>query len=245
MNCLNDRKIFAIIPARGGSKGLPGKNIRTLAGKPLIAWTIEHAKSSKYIDKVVVSTDDPEIAKIAKKYGAEVPFLRPKELATDDAKTIDVILHALNWLATRDDYYDLLVLLEPTSPLRDVGDIDKCIEMLIGNPKAEAIVSVAKLESTHPEFNVVINEEGFIRKPDGTTNFEVLRRQDLEDVYFFEGSIYISDVEALKQKRTFYHKLTLVYVVPKYKSLEVDELCDFICIEALMKAKKGRGYENK
>jgi N-acylneuraminate cytidylyltransferase/CMP-N,N'-diacetyllegionaminic acid synthase len=199
---------------------------------------IEEAKSSKYIDRVVVSTDDEEIAEKSKKYGAEVPFLRPEELATDDAKTIDVILHALNWLKTREDYYDFLVLLEPTSPLRDVEDIDKCIEILIDNPKAEAIVGVAKLESTHPEFNVAINDEGFIRKSDGTTDFKVLRRQDLEDVYFFEGSIYISEVETLKQKRTFYHKSTLGYVVPKYKSLEVDELCDFICIEALMKAKK-------
>ena len=231
-------KIIAIIPARGGSKGLPRKNIRPLLGKPLVAWTIEQAKKSKHIDRIIVSTEDREIAKISKEYGAEVPFLRPKELATDDAKTIDVILHALNWLKTREEYYDFLVLLEPTSPLRDVEDIDKCIEILIGNPKAEAIVGVAKLESTHPEFNVVINDEGFIRKTDGTTNFKILRRQDLEDVYFFEGSIYISEVEALKQKRTFYHKSTLCYVVPKYKSLEIDELCDFICIEALMRAKK-------
>ena len=231
-------KIIAIIPARGGSKGLARKNIRLFAGKPLVAWTIEQTKKSKYIDRIIVSTDDKEIAESSRKYGAEVPFLRPEELATDDAKTIDVILHTLNWLETRGDYYDFLVLLEPTSPLRDVEDMDKCIEILISNPKAEAIVSVAKLESTHPEFNVVLNEEEFIRKPDGTTNFKVLRRQDLEDVYFFEGSIYISEVEALKQKRTFYHKSTLAYVVPKYKSLEVDELCDFICIEALMKAKK-------
>lgn len=238
MIMIENKRIISIIPARGGSKGVPRKNIKQLLGKPLIAWTIEEAKSSKYIDRVVVSTDDEEIAEKSKKYGAEVPFLRPEELATDDAKTIDVILHALNWLKTRENYYDFLVLLEPTSPLRDVEDIDKCIEILIGNPKAEAIVGVAKLESTHPEFNVAINDEGFIRKSNGTTDFKVLRRQDLEDAYFFEGSIYISEVETLKQKRTFYHKSTLGYVVPKYKSLEVDELCDFICIEALMKAKK-------
>ena len=232
-------EIVAVIPARGGSKGLQRKNIRLLAEKPLIAWTIEQAKSSKYIDKVVVSTNDEEIAEISKKYGAEVPFLRPEELARDDSPTSDAIIHALNWFEERGEYFDIVVLLEPTSPLRDVEDIDKCVEILIGNPKAKAIVGVAKLESTHPEFNVVINEEGFIRKLDGTTNFKVLRRQDLEDVYFFEGSIYISEVGVLKQKRTFYQESTLAYVVPKYKSLEVDELCDFICIEALMKAKMG------
>ncbi|MCK4348560.1 MAG: acylneuraminate cytidylyltransferase family protein [Thermoplasmatales archaeon] len=230
-------KIVAFIPARGGSKGLIRKNIKHLLGKPLIAWTIEQAKKSKYIDKVVVSTEDEEIAEISKKYGAEV-IKRPGELAKDDSPTSDAIMHAINWFEERGEYFEIVVLLEPTSPLRDVEDIDKCVEILIGNPKAKAIVGVAKLESSHPEFNMVINEEGFIRKTDGTTNFKVLRRQDLEDVYFFEGSIYISEVGVLKQKRTFYHELTLAYVVPKYKSLEVDELCDFICIEALMKAKK-------
>ena len=230
-NCL------AIIPARGGSKGLPRKNIKPFLGKPLVAWTIEQAKNSKYVDKVVVSTEDKEIAEISRKYGAEVPFLRPEELARDDSPTIDAIIHALNWFEKRGEYFDMVVLLEPTSPLRDVEDIDKCVEILINNTKAEAIVGVAKLESTHPEFNVVINEGGFIRKTDGTTNFKVLRRKDLKDIYFFEGSIYISEVGALKQKRTFYHESTLAYVVPKYKSLEVDELCDFICIEALMNAK--------
>lgn len=233
-----NNKIIAIIPARGGSKGLPRKNIKPLLGKPLVAWTIEQAKNSKYIDRIIVSTDDKEITEISRKYGAEVPFLRPKELARDDSPTIDVIMHAIDWFEKRGDYFDIVVLLEPTSPLRDVEDIDKCVEILIGNPKAKAIVGVAKLESSHPEFNMVINEEGFIRKTDGTTNFKVLRRQDLEDVYFFEGSIYISEVGVLKQKKNFYHESTLAYVVPKYKSLEVDELCDFICTEALMKAKK-------
>jgi CMP-N-acetylneuraminic acid synthetase len=230
-------KIIAIIPARGGSKGLPRKNIKPLLGEPLLAWTIEQAKSSKYIDKVIVSTEDNEIAEISRKYSAEVPFLRPKELARDDSPTSEAIIHALNWFEERGEYFDIVVLLEPTSPLRAVEDIDKCVEILISNTKAKAIVSVAKLESSHPEFNVVINEGGFIRKPDGTTNFKVLRRQDLKDIYFFEGSIYISEVGSLKQKRTFYHESTLAYVVPKYKSLEVDELCDFICIDALMKAK--------
>jgi CMP-N,N'-diacetyllegionaminic acid synthase len=237
---INNKKIIAIIPARGGSKGLPGKNIRILAGKPLMAWTIEQANCSNYIDKVIVSTEDNEIAEIARKYEAEVPFLRPKELARDDSPTIDVIIHAINWFEEKGNYFDIVVLLEPTSPLRDVEDIDKCIEMLISNPTAKAIVSVAKLESAHPEFNVTISDEGLIRKLNGTTNFNVLRRQELEEIYFFEGSVYISETLSLKQERTFYHESTLAYVVPKYKSLEIDEICDFICIEALMKAKIDR-----
>lgn len=234
---INNKKIIAIIPARGGSKGLPRKNIRILAGKPLIAWTIEQANCSKYIDKVIVSTEDEEIAEIAGKYEAEVPFLRPKELARDDSPTIDSLIHAINWFEEKGNYFDIVVLLEPTSPLRDVEDIDKCIEMLINDPAAKAIVSVAKLESAHPEFNVIIDDEGLIRKLNGTVNFNVFLRQELEDIYFFEGSVYISDILSLKQKRTFYHESTLAYVVPKYKSLEVDEISDFICIDALMKAK--------
>lgn len=239
---INNKKIIAIIPARGGSKGLPRKNIRILAGKPLIVWTIEQANCSNYIDKVIVSTEDDEIAEISRKYEAEVPFLRPKELARDDSPTIDVIMHAVNWFEDKGDYFDIVVLLEPTSPLRDVEDIDKCIQMLISHPTAKAIVSVAKLESAHPEFNVTINDEGLIRKLNGTTNFNVLRRQELEDIYFFEGSVYISETLTLKQKRTFYHESTLAYVVPKYKSLEVDEISDFICIEALMKTKMEGKY---
>jgi CMP-N-acetylneuraminic acid synthetase len=124
-------KIIAIIPARGGSKGLPRKNIKLLLGKPLVAWTIEQAKNSKYVNKVVVSTEDKEIAEISRGYGAEVPFLRPKELARDDSPTIDAILHALNWFEESGEYFDIVVLLEPTSPLRDVEDKDKCVEILV------------------------------------------------------------------------------------------------------------------
>lgn len=118
MKLENEQNIIAIVPARGGSKGLLRKNIKSLLGRPLIAWTIEQARSSRYIDKIVVSTDDKEIAKISKKYGAEVPFLRPKELARDDSPTIDAIMHAINWFEERGEYFDLVVLLEPTSPLR-------------------------------------------------------------------------------------------------------------------------------
>jgi len=230
-------KIIGIIPARGGSKGVPRKNIRVLAGKPLIAWTIETAIASKYIDYLIVSTDDKEIAEISKKYGADIPFLRPSELAKDDSPTIDVILHAIGWLKERGKYFDVVVLLEPTSPLRDAYDIDNCIELLFNNKIAKAIVSVARLESSHPEFNVVINDNGFIRKSDGYANFRTLRRQELKPIYFFDGSVYVSYEDALWQRRTFYHELTLGYTIEKYKSFEIDEISDFICVEALMKAK--------
>lgn len=234
-----EKTILALIPARGGSKGLPRKNIRPLLGKPLIAWTIEQAKASKYIDRIVVSTDDEEIAEVAKQYGAEVPFIRPKELARDDSPTIDAVLHALEFFSEKGEKFDLLALLEPTSPLRDVEDIDRGIEFLINSEDAESIVSVCKLEGAHPEFNVIIDKKGFIKKAlDGTSTFKVLRRQELKDVYFFEGTIYISKIPSLLRKKTFYHDKTLAHIVPRWKALEIDEICDLLCAEALVKAKQ-------
>ncbi len=230
------KNILGLIPARGGSKGLPGKNIKPLLGKPLIAWTIEQALASKYIDKVVVSTEDEEIAEVSKKYGAKVPYMRPKELAADDSPTSDVILHALNWFQKKEENYDYVVLLESTSPLRETNDIDECVKLLIDNEAAKSIVSVSKLESAHPEFNVIIDEKSsFIKKIDGSTDFRVLKRQDLSNVYFFDGTIYISEVKAFFEKQTFYHNRTLAYIVPRWKSIEVDEIFDLICVEAIIK----------
>lgn len=234
-----EKTILGIIPARGGSKGLPRKNLKPLCSKPLIAWTIEQALASKYLDKVIVSTEDKEIAEVSKQFGAEVPFIRPKELATDEAKSSDVIIHALNWFKKTTQKFDYLALLEPTSPLREKDDIDKCIELLIDNKVAKSIVSVSRLESAHPEFNVIIDKKNnFIRKMDGSDNFRVLRRQDLLDVYFFDGTIYVSEAETFLKKKTFYHDRTLAYIVPRWKSFEVDEMFDLICIEAILKHRK-------
>ena len=127
---IGQQRLLAIIPARGGSKRLPRKNILDLSGKPLIAWTIEAALNSKYIDRIVVSTDDQEIANISIKHGAEVPFLRPKSLATDDASSIDTVINVLGEIEIIDQHYEYIVLLQPTSPLRTEIDIDKAIELL-------------------------------------------------------------------------------------------------------------------
>lgn len=235
----NNKRIMGLIPARGGSKGLPRKNIRPLLGKPLIAWTIEQARASSYLDTVVVSTDDSEIAQIAQRFDAEVPFLRPAELASDTAKSIDVIAHALDHYQGKGTSFDYLMLLEPTSPLRESHDIDACIKILTGRSDAESIVSVAKLESGHPNFNVVIDRgTGFIRNIIDSHDFEVLRRQDLKEVYFFDGTIYCSRTESLLSTRTFYHASTLAYPVPKWKSIEIDDLSDLLCAEALLKARQ-------
>lgn len=140
-----DKKTLAIIPARGGSKGIPYKNIMNINGKPLIAYSIEAAKQSKYIDYILVSTDDDKIKEVSLQYGASVPFLRPEEISNDTAKSIDVVIHGINYLKESGEEFDYVVLLQPTSPLRTSQDIDEAIEILIKNEK-ESLVSVCEVE---------------------------------------------------------------------------------------------------
>lgn len=233
-----EKKIIAVIPARGGSKGLPYKNVLNLLGKPVISWTIDSARKSKYLDKLIVSTDDQAIAKISRKYGADVPFIRPKKLSNDRAASVDVILHALQYLQKYYENFDYIVLLEPTSPLREFNDIDKAIENLLNNKiGASSLVSVCRVESTHPFFDVLINKKGFIAPYMGKF-IGNCRRQDIADLYFFEGTIYISEINELFKRRSFYHGRTIPYIVPRWKSLEIDEILDLICAEAILKNKK-------
>lgn len=228
------KTFLGIIPARGGSKGLPGKNIKVLNGKPLIAWTIETALKSNYLDEVMVTTDDNEIAKISKDFGAKVPFLRPKLLATDTATTFDAVKHTIDFYKYEmNKEYDYVILLEPTSPLREVQDIDKAIKILI-NSEADSIVGISRTESQNPAFLVTKDSNGLIYGYENK-NIEILRRQDIKEVYFFEGTIYISKTNILLDKKTFYHGNTIGYEVPKYKSLEVDDIYDFIMIESIIK----------
>lgn len=232
---IDGRRVLALVPARRGSKGLPLKNIRTLHGKPLLAWPIEAARGSRYVDRVVISTDDSEFAAIAQAAGADAPFLRPAELASDTAPSIDFMLHALDALAAAGDVYDYLVLLEPTSPLTEAADIDAALDALVvARDRADAIVGVSALVTQHPAYAVRTDAEGRLR-PFAATGFDRLpRRQDLEPLYCLDGSLYASDVAALRRERGFCHERTLPYVTPRYKSFEVDDLVDFICIEALL-----------
>jgi N-acylneuraminate cytidylyltransferase/CMP-N,N'-diacetyllegionaminic acid synthase len=235
---INNKKVLAIVTARKGSKGLPGKNIMSICGKPLIAWTIEQGLSSCYIDKLIVSTDCEEIASIAESCGASVPFLRPAELASDSASSIDVVFHAIKYLEKNDDYYDLVVLLEPTSPLRQTTDIDGAIHLCDSIGDYSSVVGVAKAESGHPAFLFKL-ESNYLKPITGRYPIG-LRRQDLEEPYFFlEGSVYVSSVSSLYQNKSFYHDSTIPWIVDRYKALEIDELADFIMVEALLLAKLG------
>ncbi len=234
-----NKTFLAIIPARGGSKGLPGKNIKELCGKPLIAWSIEAGLSSKYLDEVMVTTDSGEIADVAQKYGAKVPFLRPTELATDTATTFDAVKHVIYFYKENlGQEFDYVVLLEPTSPLREQSDIDGAIERLLAS-EADSIVGICKTVSQNPAF-LVVKQDGDYISGYQNKDMRALRRQDIDDVYFFEGSIYISKVDVLLDKKTFYHAGTIGYEVPKYKSLEIDDMDDFVMVESIMKYK---GYK--
>ena len=222
---IDDKKVLAIIPARGGSKGLPGKNIKELCGKPLIAWTIEQAKSCSNIDRIVVSTDDEKIADIAKKYGAEVPFIRPAELADDTSSTIDVIFHAINWLEEHEDYQpEYILLLQPTSPLLTREDIDGVIQML-KDKNARAVVSVCKTDH-HPWWSNTLPENGNMKdflRPEILNN----RRQDLPVFYKLNGAIYLADTDYLREWNSFFGPDTFACEMPKEHSIDIDSDIDF------------------
>lgn len=231
---IDGKRVLALVPARRGSKGLPLKNLRLLHGKPLLAWPIEAARGSSYVDRVVISTDDPEIAAVGRAAGADAPFLRPPELATDASPSIEFIRHAVEVLASAGETYDYLILLEPTSPLTESTDVDAALTMLAARrASADAIVGVSALTVTHPAFTVSIGADGLL-KPFGSSDFAHLpRRQDLDPLFFLDGTLYISAVDTLLRKGGFYHERTLPFVTARYKSFEVDDLADFICIEAL------------
>lgn len=230
---INDLSVIAIIPARGGSKGLPGKNIRPILGKPLIGWSIEQALASRYIDEVVVSTDCPEIIEISRKFGANVPFKRPAKLAGDNSTTIDVLIHCLDWFEENNKSFDILVLLEPTSPIREVSDIDNSLTILISK-ELGSVVSVSKTEGQNPAFCFKKNDDSKM-SPLLESQPTNLRRQDIEPVYFLDGTIYSSFTSSLRNQKSFYHDCTFGFEVPKWKSLEIDDIIDFSMVESVMR----------
>jgi CMP-N,N'-diacetyllegionaminic acid synthase len=223
---IGDKKVLAIIPARGGSKGVPNKNIRTLGGKPLIAWTIEAAQLSKYIDRLIVSSDDTRIIEVAITYGCEAPFVRPAELAQDDTPGIDPVLHAIEEIPG----YDWIVLLQPTSPLRTADDIDGCIETCIEG-KALCCTSVSESEKS-PFMMLTLDEEQNVQSlfPQLMTK----RRQDLPVAYAENGAVYVTDTAWLIQERSFYSSRTKAYVMPKERSMDIDTHADFNYVEWLL-----------
>lgn len=231
---INGKRVIAVIPARGGSKGLPGKNVRVLCGKPLIAWSIDKAKTSRYLDSILVSTDSTDIAEIARHHGAYVPFLRPDELAGDHASTYEVIRHALaHCRAVDEEEFHYTVLLEPTSPLREDDDVDRMLEVIDGRAdEFDAIVSVGQV-SEHPSIMKRLSGERlepFYRELPQTT-----RRQDNAPAYFPFGVAYIAKTSALLEENTFYTRRCAAFPIKRYQNYEIDDIYDWLCVESVMK----------
>jgi CMP-N-acetylneuraminic acid synthetase len=231
---INGHTVVAIIPARGGSKGLPGKNIRHMCGKPLIAWSVEKARRSRHVDVVLVTTDSQEIADIAIHYGAEAPFLRPAYLGTDQASTFDVVCHALSWYGEhkqRKFYYT--ALMEPTSPLREDDDIDRMLSCLdAASSRADSIVSVGQV-GEHPAIMKRIVKESM--EPFCSELAQTTRRQDNEPAYFPYGVGYIVKTSALLREKTFYTQRCMPFPIRRYQNYEIDDIYDFMCVESVMK----------
>ena len=230
---MNDKKILAIIPARGGSKGIPHKNIKDLNGKPLISYSIEEANKSKYIDKLVVSTEDSEIADTSKKFGADVPFLRPKELSKDSTSGIDPILHAVNWFKDKGYNFDYVMCLQCTSPFRKHSQIDEAIEMLM-EKDSDSIVSVCESEVT-PYWMKRI-EDGKLKNFLDDSIFYA-RRQDAPKIYRLNGAIYLAHTQILLDTKNWYTENTLPYIMDEMSSIDIDNMLDFKFAEFLMKEK--------
>ncbi len=231
---MENKKVLAIIPARSGSKGLKNKNILPMNGKPLLAWPITTALNSKYIDTVVLSTDDVKYAEIGLEYGATVPYLRPPELAGDKVASIDVILDIVNHYERQHKYYDFVVLLEPTSPNTSSEDVDLAIETLIKTSVASSIVGITKSEGSHPMFSYTLLSDNILKPLINKTGLAI-RRQDIDDVFFLDGSLYVSETAALKKYNSFYSDYTIGMEFPKWKSFEVDDEVDFAIVEMLMR----------
>ena len=213
-------RVLGLITARAGSKGVPEKNVRPVGGVPLIAWSVRAARGAERLDRVVVSTDGAAIAEAAREWGAEVPFLRPSELAQDVSSHIDCVLHALDWLEENEGYRpDAICLLQPTSPFRTATDIDAAIE-LSSETDADAVVSVHATHE-HPVFLQSLDADGRL-VPYVKCDVDYPRRQDLPEAYFVNGAIYVNSVESLRRDRTFYPADTRAYVMPVERSMQID-----------------------
>jgi CMP-N-acetylneuraminic acid synthetase len=226
---MTDRKILAIIPARGGSKGVPKKNIKLLNNKPLIAYTIEAALKSRYLDKIIVSTDSKEIAEVSGKYGAEI-IKRPKFLSGDKAKVIDAVFHIFDTLEKEKYFFDFLVLLQPTSPLRTTKDIDEAIDLFL-KEKPELLLSVYKVEP--PPYWCFRIEKNYLKPIFGLKYFK--NRGGVPGAYMPNGAIYISTPKFLRKNKSFYAKKSLPYIMPKERSIDIDYPIDFMLAELLIK----------
>lgn len=225
-------EILGLIPARGGSKGIPQKNIKLLCGKPLIVYTIEEALKSKYLTKVVTSTDDEVIARIAKENGSEV-VNRPKELATDNSLVIETVKYTINFIEYKEGLkFDYVILLQPTSPLRTVKDIDNSIRKMI-DLNADSVVSVTEVGDKHPARMKIIVNERIVDIFDKSLDFAP--RQELPKIYIRNGAVYGAKREVIFKNNSLRGDDCVAYIMPEERSINIDTEIDFLLAELLMK----------
>lgn len=226
--------ILYVIPARGGSKGIPGKNIKPLAGRPLIAYSIDVAKQlADDPTDICVSTDDPKIAATAEAEGIKVPFLRPAELATDSCGTYEVLIHALDFYRDKGREYDTMVLLQPTSPLRTANDVRGALALY--SPDIDMVVSVVEA-ATNPYYNAYeVDGDGFLHISKGDGHYT--RRQDAPQVWEYNGAVYVINVASLRHSRLGEFRRRRCYVMDRTRSIDLDTPIDWMLAEAVMNDK--------
>ena len=226
-------RILGIIPARGGSKGIPRKNIRPLCGKPLLQYTAEAARAAKRLSRVILSTEDEEIAVLGRCCGVEVPFLRPQELAADATPTLPVIQHAVEWLERHGEHFDAVCLLEPTSPFRQPGTIDACIDLL-AQTGADSVVTVLPVPPEYnPHWVYFRDDQGLLRLSTGE-DAPISRRQLLPPAFHREGSVYVTRRDVLMEKNSLYGSKVAGYPMHPSRSVNIDTMADWERAEAFL-----------
>ena len=219
-----NKNILAIIPARGGSKRIPRKNLKEVGEKPLLAHTIHQADKAGEIDRAIVSTDDEEIAAVAEQYDGEVPFMRPAELSTDTASTADVVTHAVDWAATQSTQFELVCVLQVTSPLRTPADIDNAVQLL-DTKEATSVVSMSAYGNP-PQWAIDEDENGYLMEFFGTDSLwtdSPDRSQDMPELYHPNGAVFAATTESWKTHESFYTPHTVGYRMPRERSFDIDE----------------------
>ncbi len=233
-------RVLAVITARGGSKTVPRKNVVPVAGRPLIAWTIESALGAACLDRVIVSTDDEEIAEVARREGAEVPFARPAELSGDASPHIPVVQHAVSWVETHQGLRpESVLLLQPTTPLRTSEDIEEAFRIL-QETACDSVVSVCEA-ATHPYLTKRITADGriqdFVETPTG-----YLARQSLPPVYALNGAIYLVRRDILMERGTFQTENTCAYIMPPERSMDIDTPWDLLLADLILRHREPHGH---
>lgn len=226
-------RAVGVITARGGSKGIPHKNIVPLCGKPLLQYTAEVALAAKSLARVILTTDDESIAEVGRRCGVDVPFRRPPELSRDDTPSIPVVQHALDWLSAEGDHYDAVFVLQPTCPLRRRADIDGAVELLQSSG-ADSVISVVEVGEKHPARMKSVDSQGRLINPPFAEVYEGQRRQELPPLYLREGSVYLTRTQVLLMQNTFQGNDCRAWIIPPERACNIDTPLDLFFAEKLL-----------